>query len=76
MAITEQHGRVFRGEVKYESGEEEFVGVIQADGKTILISNNDGHATGYLSSPTEMEVCYIEGGDEATATCTTMARAE
>jgi hypothetical protein len=76
LAITEQRGRVFRGEVKYEGGGEEFVGVIQADGKTILISNDDGHVTAYLSSPAEMEVCYIEGGDDATATCTTMTRAE
>ncbi|WP_191059658.1 hypothetical protein [Geminicoccus harenae] len=76
MAITEQRGRVFRGEVKYEGGEEDFVGVIQADGKTILMSNDDGNVTAYLSSPSEMEVCYIEGGDEAMAACTAMTRAE
>ncbi|WP_157505389.1 hypothetical protein [Geminicoccus roseus] len=76
MSIDEQHGRVFRGVVKYEGGEEDFVGIIQADGKGILISNEDGHVTGMLTAADEMEVCYVEGGDDAIATCSTMKRAQ
>ncbi len=75
ITIDEQRGRVFRGEVKYEGGDDEFVGIIKADGKTILISDDDGNVTATMTGPDEMEVCYVAGGDEATATCTLMKRA-
>ncbi len=74
MLITEQRGRVFRGEVTYEGGGEEFLGIVQADGKSILISNDDGHVNATLTGADEMEVCYVEGGDDAIANCTLMKR--
>ena len=76
ITITEQRGPVFKGVIKYESGEEEFVGVIKADGKTILMSSDDGIANATLISPNEIEDCYVEGGDDAMATCTIMKRAD
>jgi hypothetical protein len=76
LQITEQRGPVFKGSVQYEGGEEEFLGVVQADGKSILISNNDGNVTATLLSPAEMEVCFVEGGDDATASCSILKRAE
>jgi hypothetical protein len=74
--ITEQRGPVFKGHVQYEGGEEDFLGVVRADGKSILISNNDGNVTATLISPNEMEVCFVEGGDDATATCIVLKRSE
>ena len=76
MTICEQRGLVFRGQVQYEGGEDEFVGIVKADGKTVLISDDDGLVTATLTSPGEMELCYIAGGDEATAACLIMKRAE
>jgi len=76
MAITEQRGRVFQGQVKYEGGEDEFVGIIQADGKTILMSNDDGRVDATLTGPDEMEVCYVEGGDDMIAACTVLKRVQ
>jgi hypothetical protein len=76
ITIDEQRGRVFRGKVHYEGGEEEFVGIIQADGKSILISNDDGRDDVTLTGPDEMELCYVQGGDDAIATCMLMKRAQ
>ncbi|HEX2527200.1 MAG TPA: hypothetical protein VHL31_13010 [Geminicoccus sp.] len=76
LQITEQRGPVFKGHVQYEGGEEDFVGVVQADGKNILISNDDGNVMATLISPSEMEVCYVEGGGDATAYCSMLKRSE
>jgi hypothetical protein len=76
LQITEQRGPVFKGHVQYEGGEEDFVGVVQADGKSIQISNDDGIVTGTLVSPSEMEVCYVEGGGDAIAYCSMLKRSD
>ncbi|HEX2524810.1 MAG TPA: hypothetical protein VHL31_00705 [Geminicoccus sp.] len=76
LQITEQRGQTFKGRVQYEGGEEDFIGVIRADGKSILIANDDGNVTATLVSPNEMEVCYVEGGSDATATCSMLKRSE
>ena len=76
LRITEQRGPVFRGHVTYEGGEEDFLGVVQADGEHILITNDDGNVTATLTGPGEMEVCYVEGGDDAMASCSILKRSD
>jgi hypothetical protein len=76
IQITEQRGSVFKGHVTYEGGEEDFLGVVKADGKTLMMTDDDGDVTATLSSPNEMELCYIAGDDDAIAYCTILKRSE
>ena len=77
LVISEQRGPVFKGNVQYEGGEDDFLGAIKADGKTILITDDDGTVSATLLNPDEMEVCYVAGDDdEMTANCAVVKRSE
>jgi hypothetical protein len=76
LVVTEQRGPVFKGRNEWPGGQEDVVGVIRADGKSIHLSNSDGVSSAMLLGPDSMEACYAEGGDDAQAVCMTLTRAK
>lgn len=76
MTVTEQRGPVFKARSEWPGGQEEMLGVIRADGQTILLTNSDGLSLATLLGPDQMEGCYVEGGDDAMATCMILNRSK
>jgi hypothetical protein len=70
ISITEQKERIFAGNLTYEMDNESissegFAGAIGPDGKTLYISEFDGgYSFGTLISSDEMELIYLEDGEE------------
>jgi hypothetical protein len=70
ISITEQKERIFAGNLTYEMDNEiisskGFAGAIGPDGKTLYISEFDGgYSFGTLISSDEMELIYLEDGEE------------
>jgi hypothetical protein len=76
VEVTEQQGATFTGRVAYGEGEgEPIVGTVAPDGRTVHRAGDDGHATGALTAADTMEVCYIEVGADAEASCVVLTRA-
>jgi hypothetical protein len=74
LEITDQRGQVFKGINRWQGGEDEVFGVLRGDGVSVLLSNSDGESTAVLLDPDTMEICYVEGGEDAMATCATLSR--
>lgn len=71
VTIDEQDGSGLSG-TRTSAGSDKteiLLGVIRANGKTILFSDEDTLFQAELISPTEMEVCAQEAGDAIIATC-------
>jgi polar amino acid transport system substrate-binding protein len=68
MAITEQEGRVFSGNLiyKHENGtaaSEDLAGVIGSDNKSLYIAGvNQGYSLGSIVSKDEIELIYLSSG--------------
>lgn len=69
-------GAVFKGRNEWPGGEDEVIGVIRADGTSILLSNSDGVSSATLLGPDSMEACYVEAGEDAQAVCLMLTRAK
>ena len=70
FSIAEQRGRLFNGEMNYQVNGtdvvEGFVGAIGADNKTFYIAEYvSGHDLGTVISDDEIEVIYIQDGEQA-----------
>lgn len=76
MTVTEQRGPVFKARSEWPGGQDEVMGVVRADGQTILFNNSDGISMGTLLGPDQIEICYVEGGDDAMATCLILNRSK
>jgi hypothetical protein len=71
LSITEQHDRIFSGEITYTNesgspvwGTTPFAGAIGRDGTTLtLIEPEEGYSTGSLIGSDEMELIYANGDD-------------
>ncbi|OPY53160.1 MAG: hypothetical protein A4E49_01596 [Methanosaeta sp. PtaU1.Bin112] len=70
ISITEQKERIFAGNITFEMDNESissegFAGAIGLDGKTLYISEFDrGYSFGTLISSDEMELIYLQDGDD------------
>lgn len=77
ITVTEQQGRSFRAKVSYpsENGEhsEDLLGTITPDGKGIFLVGDDGIHLGTLAGET-LDVCYLETGDDAMASCSRLTK--
>jgi hypothetical protein len=67
MTITEQHGRIFAGDMVFSSNGTEvrsgFAGAIGRDGRTLSITEqDDGYCSGELTGPDEMDLTYVQAG--------------
>ena len=67
MTITEQHGRLFAGDMVFRAnGTEEksgFAGAIGRDGRTLSITEqDDGYCSGEVLGADEIELTYVQAG--------------
>ncbi len=75
LVIEEQHQRAFKGKKTHSEGEEGFYGAIQADGRSLLMTDDgDGQSSGSILSSNSIEVCYMEAGDDAQVFCRVLTR--
>jgi hypothetical protein len=71
IAFSDQNGRIFSGNITYmeenDTIDEGFAGAIGLDNKTLYIAEFDkGYATGTMISSDEMELIYLEDGNNGT----------
>ncbi|MEX3011718.1 hypothetical protein [Hoeflea sp. TYP-13] len=70
MTIVGQDDRSFHGLMGNHEEREFFVGVVRADGKTLLMADDDGYKSGTILTPTTMEYCVqVASGDHMVAAC-------
>jgi hypothetical protein len=67
MTITEQHGRIFAGNMVFSSNGTEvkygFAGAIGRDGRTLSITEqDDGYCSGEMVGANEMDLTYVQAG--------------
>ncbi|HWQ19068.1 MAG TPA: hypothetical protein VN455_04765 [Methanotrichaceae archaeon] len=73
IAITEQNGRIFSGNMSYSQANgtlesEAIAGVIGADNKSIYTAESGkGYVTGTIVSADELELIYLADGKEMSA---------
>jgi hypothetical protein len=75
IEITEQRGPAFKAQVVYGNQREDLFGIVAPDGRTVHILGDDGQNIGVLSAPDTLDVCYLEVGSDAKATCVVLKRA-
>ncbi len=76
--VTEQTDRRFRGYFVYEAGRKDFFGVVFPDNASFawVSSTSKGYNHGRILAGDRFSACYIESGDEATAGCAELTRAD
>ncbi|NBC97368.1 MAG: hypothetical protein GVY27_13570 [Deinococcus-Thermus bacterium] len=76
LTIEEQEGSAFHATWCSDAGIcEDAVGVLRADGETVLLADEDGLFMGTLTGEDTMELCYLEGGaDSRIADCHMLGR--
>ena len=76
VSIVEQKGGRFYGTITHHGTPDKIIGVIRADAKTFfwVDVNDNGQAQGQILSPDQIEVCHLEAGDHALASCALLAR--
>jgi len=80
ISITEQKERIFAGNLTLEKdnesiSSESFAGAIGQDGKTLYISEFDGgYSFGTLISGDEMELIYLQDGEDGAVAIDTVHR--
>lgn len=72
IRINAQEGMFFYGVKQSKKAEEEILGVIKPDNKTIYISDTDGYYIGTLISPDQIEMVYLEAGTKSRVTSYTV----
>ena len=76
LVIEEQRERAFKGTKTHSEGKEGFYGAIQADGRSLLMTDDgDGQSSGSILAADSIEVCYMEAGDDAQVFCRVLKRA-
>jgi hypothetical protein len=82
MAITEQQGRIFSGNLtyKHKNGTEAiegFAGAIGLDNKSLYIAEvGEGYSLGSIVSKDEIELIYLEDGKEMSVAIDKLYRAK
>jgi hypothetical protein len=78
IEVTEQRGALFKARATYaDDGAEmtsDFVGAIAHDGKSAVGADADGVLSLSLPEPGVLDVCYIESGEDAAASCARFTR--
>lgn len=78
MVLTEQHGRLFSGHLKFGVNSTEtmpMAGVISRDGRTLaLVENANGYTSGEMTGTDTMELTHIDDADPYSAALDTLKR--
>lgn len=70
LTIIGQDDRSFHGTLGNTEERDYIVGVIKADGKSLLLADNGGHQSATMLTPTTMEYCLqVAQGDYFIAAC-------
>lgn len=74
LVIQHQEGSGFTGAWGSNTKDEPIIGVIRADGRTILMVDDDTNFMGMLQAPNSMEVCVQEHGAARIAVCALLTK--
>lgn len=78
MVVTEQHGRLFSGHLKFGINSTEtlpMAGVISRDGRTFaMVENANGYTSGELTGTDTMEMTHIDDAAPYSAALDTLKR--
>ncbi|WP_136658156.1 hypothetical protein [Nitratireductor sp. XY-223] len=70
MTIVGQDDRSFHGVMGNHEEREYVVGVVRADGKSLLMADDDGYKSATMLTPSTMEYCVqVASGDHMVAAC-------
>ncbi|WP_419908155.1 hypothetical protein [Hoeflea sp.] len=70
MTIIGQDDRSFHGLMGNHEEREYVVGVVREDGKTLLMTDDDGYKSATILTPSTMEYCVqVASGDHMVAAC-------
>ena len=76
VEISEQKGRVFKGQFTYSDGTKHFFGVIYPDNTsfTWVSVDSKGYNQGRILSKNNISACYTESGADATVGCVELTK--
>lgn len=76
IQISEQKGRVFKGQFSYADGTKHFFGIIYPDNTsfTWVAVDSKGYNQGRIHSKNSISACYTESGADATVGCAELTK--
>lgn len=76
VEISEQKGRIFKGQFTYSDGTKHFFGVIYPDNTsfTWVSPDSKGYNQGRIHGKNNISACYVESGIDATVGCVELTR--
>jgi hypothetical protein len=76
VEISEQKGRIFKGQFTYADGSKHFFGVIYPDNTsfTWVAADSKGYNQGRIHGKNIISACYTESGADATVGCVELTK--
>ena len=76
VSIVDQKTGRFYGTITHHGTPDKIVGVIRSDNKSFywVDVNDQGQVQGQILSPDQIEICHLEAGDHALASCALLGR--
>jgi hypothetical protein len=76
VEISEQKGRIFKGQFTYSDGTKHFFGIIYPDNTsfTWVAVDSKGYNQGRIHSKNTISACYTESGADATVGCAELTK--
>lgn len=76
VEISEQKGRIFKGQFTFSDGTKHFFGVIYPDNTsfTWVAVDSKGYNQGRIHTKSSISACYTESGADATVGCVELAK--
>lgn len=76
IEISEQKGRIFKGQFTYMDGTKHFFGVIYPDNTsfTWVSTDSQGYNQGRILGADKISACYTESGADATVGCAELTK--
>ena len=73
--VEGQDGRRFWGTLTSPNFEEDMIGIVAKDGKTIVARSSEGEVRGTIADPDTIDITYSAGGDATVVAVNTWKRA-
>jgi hypothetical protein len=76
VEISEQKGRIFKGQFTYADGTKHFFGIIYPDNITFtwVAMDSKGYNQGRIQGKNNISACYTESGADATVGCVELSK--